>query len=391
MDTLSTLDITPGARTDWAALAATLGQAFNERAVDIDAQDLFVAANYEDLKAHRFFAAAVPEEFGGGGLTHQQLGGLVRELGRHCASTALAFSMHTHQVATAAWRWQHQKAPVDALLKRVAAEQIVILSSGGSDWLQGSGMATRVEGGYRIDARKIFASGAPAGDLFMTSAVYADPEAGPTVLHFAVPMKTPGVQILPTWRALGMRGTGSHDVLFEGVFVEDKAIAARRPQGGWHPMFHLVSMIAFPLIYAVYVGVAEAARDIAIGRAKQRRVDAHTVDVAGRLDNEIEAARLALDAMFAAAGHAPGPMTTNRIMVGRALVARSVLAAADLALECAGGGGFYRDLGLERRFRDAQGARFHPLQAGAQHEFAGRIALGLDIDAPAGEVRSVTG
>ena len=74
------------------------------------------------------------------------------------------------------------------------------LSSGGSDWLQGSGTATRVDGGYRINARKIFASGAPAGDLLMTSAVYQDPQAGPSVLHFAVPMRAEGVKILDTWR-----------------------------------------------------------------------------------------------------------------------------------------------------------------------------------------------
>jgi acyl-CoA dehydrogenase len=66
-------------------------------------------------------------------------------------------------VATNAWRWRHQKAPVGGLLKRVAAENIVLLSSGGSDWLQGSGSATGVDGGFLINGRKIFASGAPAG------------------------------------------------------------------------------------------------------------------------------------------------------------------------------------------------------------------------------------
>lgn len=92
--------------------------------------------------------------------------------------------------------------------------------------------------------------------------------------------------------------------------------------------------------------------------------------------------------MFAAAAsQAPGAVTTNRIMSGRALAARAVLATVDTALELAGGAGLYRDAGLERRFRDAQGARFHPLQAGAQLEYAGRMALGLNIDAPPGDLR----
>ena len=44
-----------------------------------------------------------------------------------------------------------------------------------------------------------------------------------------------------------------------------------------------------------------------------------------------------------------------------------------------GGAGFYRAAGLERRFRDIQGARYHPLQAAAG-EYAGAMALGLPVD-----------
>ena len=50
-------------------------------------------------------------------------------------------------------------------------------------------------------------------------------------------------------------------------------------------------------------------------------------------------------------------------------------------MELAGGASFYRDLGLERAFRDVQAARFHPLQEKPQLRYTGRVALGLDIDA----------
>jgi alkylation response protein AidB-like acyl-CoA dehydrogenase len=53
--------------------------------------------------------------------------------------------------------------------------------------------------------------------------------------------------------------------------------------------------------------------------------------------------------------------------------------AVELAMEAAGGAGFYRAPGLERRFRDIQGARYHPLQAGPQAEYAGALALGLPV------------
>jgi alkylation response protein AidB-like acyl-CoA dehydrogenase len=67
-------------------------------------------------------------------------------------------------------------------------------------------------------------------------------------------------------------------------------------------------------------------------------------------------------------------------MAGRTILARSVIRSVEKAMEVAGGAAFYRDLGLERRFRDVQAARFHPLQEKAQLRYAGRIALGLDID-----------
>ena len=43
------------------------------------------------------------------------------------------------------------------------------------------------------------------------------------------------------------------------------------------------------------------------------------------------------------------------------------------------GAAFYRDNGVERLFRDIQGARFHPMQQGPQATYAGKIALGQDI------------
>lgn len=367
--------------TDWRAIAGELALRFGERAAAVDEEDRFVASNYVDLKASGLVSAAVPLELGGGGANHAQMCEIVRELARHCGSTALAFSMHTHQVVTNAWRWRHAKAPVDGLLKRVAQERIILLSSGGSDWLHGSGTATRVEGGYRVNARKIFSSGAPAGDLLLTSAVYEDPQSGPTVLHFGVPMTAEGVRIESTWRAMGMRGTGSHDIVISDFFVPDAAVGGKRPQGKWHLLFHIISMIAIPLIYSTYVGVAEAARDLALRQAAKRRGDHHLIHLVGGMENELAAARLALADMIAAAARdEPGPATTNRVFVARTLVARAAIATVELTMEVSGGSAFYRGNHLERLFRDVQGARYHPLQEGVQREYAGRMALGLDLD-----------
>jgi alkylation response protein AidB-like acyl-CoA dehydrogenase len=365
---------------DPAAVARRIGPVFATRASACDDADAFVAENYADMKAAGLVEAGVPAALGGGDAEIAALCAMIREIAQQCGSTALAFSMHTHQVAIPAWRWRYQTATaVEPLLKRIAAERIILLSSGGSDWIAGSGRAERVDGGFRVTARKIFSSGSPAGDLLMTGAVYDDPEAGPTVLHFGVPMKSPAVSILPTWKALGMRGTASNDVLIDGHVVPDAGVAARRKQGEWHMLFHIITMIAFPLIYSAYLGVAEKARDIAVGMAKKRAPNNHVVTLVGRMTTELRAAQYAHAAMIAAVERGdPGPATTNEIMIGRALVARHAIATVELAMEAAGGAAFYRDNGLERCFRDVQGARYHPMQTGPQHEFAGRVALDLD-------------
>jgi alkylation response protein AidB-like acyl-CoA dehydrogenase len=365
-------------------IARDLGAIFAQRANENADEDKFVAENFALLKASGLVEAGVPAALGGGGATIDELATMLRTLGYHCGSTGLAFSMHTHQVAIPAWRWAHQKAaaPVlEPLLKRIAKERIILLSSGGSDWLAGSGKAEKVEGGYRITARKIFSSGAPAGDLLMTGAVLESEGEPPMVLHFGILMNSPHVKVLDTWRTLGMRGTGSHDIQIDGHIVPETAVPARRKSGEWHPLFHIIATIAFPLVYSVYLGVAESARDIAIGLAKKKQPGHHTVTLAGRMETELTATRLALESMLAAVRlNAPSASTINQVMIGRQLVARHAIAAVELAMEVAGGAGFYRAAGLERRFRDIQAARYHPLQAGPQAEYAGAMALGLPVN-----------
>jgi acyl-CoA dehydrogenase len=289
--------------------------------------------------------------------------------------------MHSHIVAVAAWRWRNEKAPTDGLLKRIAAENLICISSGGSDWLKSAGVATKVEGGYRIKARKIFSSGSPMGDLLVTSSVTEDPQTGPTVLHFAVPFKAEGVKIHDTWRVMGMRGTGSNDVELNDVFVADAAISGRRPQDKWHPLFHAISMLAFPIIYSAYMGVADGARAKALEVARKKSGDDASAYLAGEMENAHAAAEIAWADMIQIADTTkPGPETTSRQMIRRTLVARHAIQTVERAMELAGGAAFYRNMGLERAFRDVQAARFHPLQEKPQLRYTGRLALGLDID-----------
>jgi acyl-CoA dehydrogenase len=370
-------DRTP--RTDWVAVAEELAPIFRSRAARLDADDTFVADNYADLRRRRVFSAAVPAELGGGGASQAEMCEVLRTLGRACSSTALALAMHTHQVLAPAWRWRHEGAPVEAALRRIATDELILASSGGSDWLTGSGRADKVDGGYRVTARKIFASGSPAADWFSTMAVCDDPADGPTVIHFLVPFDSPGMRIHDNWRTLGMRATGSHDVTLDGVLVPDAAITTRRPSGRWSHAWHVVVANALPTIYSVYVGVAESARDTALRLAERRRDDRAVQEMVGAMDTDLVAARLAWRSMVEAAGRGHvGPDVTNEVMIGRTLVGHAALRAVEAAMEVAGGAGFFRGAGLERLFRDAQGARYHALRGPAQRLYTGRLALGLD-------------
>jgi len=369
----------PGSRIDWPAVAQELAPTFAARAAGHDADDTFVSENYAELRRRRVFSAAVPAELGGGDASRAEMFDLLLTLGRACPSTGLALAMHMHQVLVPVWRWRHERAPVEPFLRRLAADELIVASSGGSDWLAGSGRADRVEGGYRVSGRKIFASGSPAADLFSTMAVHDDPADGPTVVQFVIPLDAPGVTRHDNWRTLGMRGTGSHDVTLEAVFVPDAAITVRRPSGRWSHVWHIVAATALPAIFSVYLGAAEAAREAALRQAARRRDDPTVQEMVGAMDTELGAARMAWRSMVDVTdGGTVGPEVTNEVMIARTVAGRAVLRTAEAALEVAGGAGFFRSAGLERLFRDLQGARYHALRGPAQRRYAGRLALGLD-------------
>src|SRR3546814_6395472 len=85
--------------------------------------------------------------------------------------------------------WSSDVCSSDLLLEKVAADEAILVSTGANDWLESNGRMERVEGGFKVTATKPFASGAPGGDLLVTSAAYDDPREGAQVLHFPVPLK----------------------------------------------------------------------------------------------------------------------------------------------------------------------------------------------------------
>jgi alkylation response protein AidB-like acyl-CoA dehydrogenase len=372
--------MTTGPAVNWNENLARLAPAFAERAAAYDDADAFVAENYADIRAAKLFSALVPRELGGSGLPYSEVCALIRGLAHYCGSTALAFSMHQHVAGTALWNYRHGK-PGETLLRAVAQGEKVLVSTGATDWLSSSGVLERCEGGYRFTARKPFASGCVAGDLLVTSGQYDDPLAGRQVLHFSLSMTADGVSIDRVWEVMGMRGSGSHTVVLNNVFVPEQSITLRRPCGQYHPVWNVILTVALPMICAVYVGMAEAAAEKALTVATAKGDDGVNALAIGEMQIELTTAQIALESMVANANELdvePDIEHANRALIRKTIVAEAVKREVEKALEATGGAGYFRRLGLERILRDAQAAQFHPMPAKKQHRFTGRLAMGLD-------------
>ncbi len=201
------------------------------------------------------------------------------------------------------------------------------------------------------------------------------------MLHFAVPFSSEGVRIEENWKALGMRGTGSHTVFFENVFVPDEAIMVRRPMGAYHGVWNVIVPVALPIFMSAYVGVAEAAAAIAREKAKRKLGEEEIPYLLGEMENSLATAQMALEGMIAVANDydfTPSLENANTVLIRKTLIVRSVIETAEKALEAAGGAAYFRAVGLERMLRDVHASQFHPLPEKKQLRFTGRLALGLD-------------
>ena len=364
-------------RTDWKQVIRKLGAQFTERASRYDTEGTFVAENYAQMKEAGLFSAAIPTELGGGGASHADVCSIVRLLGKYCSSTALSYAMHSHPVLANVFKHERGDEQATAALTRIAEGELVIAGTGANDWLASNGEAIEVADGYVVNAHKRFVSGSPGADLFITSAVN-DGDDGPEVIHFAVPMQSDGIEFESNWDTIGMRGTGSNDIIMRNVFVPSGAVAVRRPVGVWHPMWDAIVPIALPVIVSAYVGIAEKAAEIAVEGSIGK---AHLASAIGSMHNQLTVAQLAHEDMIRIVDNlafAPEISITDAILTRKSVATNAVKAAVEAAADIVGGSGFFRDHPMERIIRDVRAIHFHPLPERIQQKFSGRIAIGLE-------------
>lgn len=364
----------------WISAAQHLVPTFSERATQFDREDRFVESNYQDLVSGGFFRMAIPEELGGGGASYETVCRTVRELAKGCSATALAFSMHSHLVAANVWKYRNEKPDAEPVLRAVVAQNLVLVSTGATDWVNSNGTARRVDGGYRVTARKRFASGCLGARVLVTSARVVDDPEGAGIIHFSLPISATGVKILDDWHALGMRGSGSHTVAIEDAFVADAAVSLRRPAGKWHGVWDIVLAVAPAIYMAPYVGVMD--KVVAEVIDKQRQNPTVGAGELGELLNVRTMALLCWEDMIRLNDNyacKPNLALSDAQLTRKTLLTQSVRKAVDLAVSITGGSAYYQASVIERLWRDVQGSQFHALPERRQVQFSGRHVLGLDV------------
>jgi alkylation response protein AidB-like acyl-CoA dehydrogenase len=336
-------------------------------------------AAFDLLRSSGMTAALVPREFGGGGVTHAEMGAMLRELGRHDPATAVTLSMHSHVLAAQVWRHNHGM-DAEAAFRKVVEDKAVFVNSGASDWVGSTGEARRVDGGFRVSARKSPISGCEVGTILATSVRWDSAPDGPSVIHCTIPCGAQGVSIETTWDTLGLRATGSHTVVFDDVLVPDEAVSLIRPADVWHPIWNTVLGGALPLIMSAYLGIADEATDLARSTVDGRS-DHHVLQLVGEMMNAHTTAADVVAGMFADAENLHFDNTdqlASRTLSRKTIACQSVIETVRIAIEVTGGLGYTRSSDLERLYRDVHGCLFHPLPRAKQLRFTGRVELGLD-------------
>jgi alkylation response protein AidB-like acyl-CoA dehydrogenase len=370
--------------------ANLLASEFAACAAQHDRDASFPFENFAQLSESGLLALTVPAALGGLGAGALEAARIINIFGKADPSTALVLSMHyiQHLVMARSTRWPGRLA---RKLARETVEGVALINALrvepdlGSPSRGGlpSTIARKTETGWRLDGRKIYSTGAPILKWYAVWAKTDEPEL--RVGLFLVPAGLPGTRIVETWDHLGLRASGSHDIVFEDVvFPLDHEIDVRPPDQWLVPDFTQATVHAI-FVAAIYDGVARAARDWLIDFLKSRvpsnlGASLATLPRAQEVVGGIEA-RLAVNARlidsFAGDFDDGVLLSASESNIVKLTVTNNAVAIVEDALSLTSNHGLTRANPLERHYRDVLCGRVHTPQDDATRVNAGRLALGL--------------
>jgi L-evernosamine nitrososynthase len=383
------------------AIAEELAGRFAARAADHDRDGTYPFEAIEALKRAGYFAAPVPVELGGLGVSSaHDLVAASSRLARGDASVAIGVNMHLvavlnmerrRQVAVAAGA-ERRAGAFAASLERIRLNGVVLaaaISERGQDLTRPGTLATRTKSGWRIDGRKLFCTMSPAATDLYVAVTHTDGEGSERYAYAMVPTDAPGVVVHDDWNALGMRASGSNSVSFDGVELPETGVLGGFPAG--EPLPYMERNLVAGLFHAAAsLGIAESADAIArsglIGRpngdARPRmQVADNAVDLAAARGVLSRAAAL-IDEHRAANPASDGSAEEIGALFAEAQAAKAFVneAAArivDRALALSGGAGYAGGSPLARAYRDVRASAFmHPLGANRAYDYLAHIVLG---------------
>ncbi len=362
----------------FVAVAEGLAASFAARAAEADRSGAFPHANYTELRAAGLPALVIPVEHGGWGATLLETVMALEALAVGDGSTALNVTMHMQTMGAAAEEGNWPPA-LFARLCREVVEKGALINSIASEPELGSPSrggkpkttATPIMGAdgrpteWVIEGRKSFASMVPALDYAILPATLQDGSG--EVARFVTPVG-PGFEIVETWDAMGMRSTGSHDVVLKGVRAPAEAMLVQGDGGKGakvNPWFMLG-------VSAVYAGVAQAALETAARYAWERVPTALGKPIAevegiqrqlGQAAFALQQARLLVYHNAELWERYPEQRAQLAPLVQGAKVAATnhAVAAVDWCMRAVGGASMTRALPLERHYRDVRAGLSHPI------------------------------
>jgi alkylation response protein AidB-like acyl-CoA dehydrogenase len=370
----------------------------DERAPRYDRDNTFFTEDFDELRHNGFLTIAVPTEFGGAGMTLDQVSRAIRRIAYVAPATAVAVNMHVYWTGVAADLMRMGDDSMRFVLTEAANGKVFAAIHGESGCdiplFLSSSSAARVPGGWNVNGHKIFGSLSPVWDYAGFHAMDASGADGPKVVHGFLPRGTAGVEIVETWDTLGMRATQSHDTILTNAVCPDALTVRVCPAGfAGADLFH-VALFAWGLLgfAAVYHGAARRAFDLATTSAHARSSIALSRSMAHHpeVQHQVAEMRIALDASEAlldrttsdwASGVAHGDWPV-RIVGTRHRVINESFEIVDRAMDLTGGAGAFKRNRMEQIFRDVRMGRFHPANSLLAHEVVGKLALGLDPDDP---------
>lgn len=370
-----------------------IGPRLAERAPEFDREARFPFENFEELRSSGLLGACIPAEYGGMGVTFRDYMHLSARLAQYCAVTALTFNMHcqtilwTGEIADDLDLDEEQRAAhekVRAALYRGILEDGEVMSQPLSEGIaRGTtvGVATvaePVDGGFQVTGRKVFASLAGAADAYNVTCQVPGEER---LRFLSVRTDDPNVRIVGEWDTLGMRGTDSRTLIFEGAFVpaERELLPAgvyEQLAARWPHVYMTLTPTYVGLTRAIvgfvreYLGGAAPA-----GMTSRRDVPAKQWGWA-ELQIAAERSEALWEAAVADAGPDPTPAQLRRAWAATYTAMETAPEVAAKAIRVCGGGSIMRKLPLEQHYRDARcGSLMLPWSAEVCLEQLGRHDL----------------